>query len=86
MLAFLGNCSKVLNHLLCVFRLSSSGLSSHQNRLVLMSLHHVLERQVGDGEDVWGYFISVAVSVASNCVLVVDGERSVGVDSDQEEA
>ena len=77
---------KVRDHLLRVLRLSGTGLSSNQDRLVHPRIVHALVGALGNGKDVRPALRPPLAHVQLHGGAGVDGEPLVRVDGDAEEA
>jgi len=76
----------VLNDLLGVFSLTSTRLSSNEERLVLAVVQHGTVSTVGNGEDVRSDLAASLTTVQIDHEVSVDGEQLVRVDHDTEKS
>merc|ERR1712142_1202587 len=77
---------EVGNDLLGVLGLSSTGLSSNEDGLVVTSVGHALVGALSDGKDMRPALVPPLADVQLHGAEGVDGETLVGVDGDTEEA
>merc|ERR1711963_316083 len=76
---------KVGDDLLGVLSLSSTRLTSNQDRLVVASVHHALVGSLSNSKDVGPAFVSSLSNIQLHGAEGVDGESLVGIDGDTEE-
>jgi hypothetical protein len=83
-LALTSNNSKILDNLLGVLSLTSTGLTSDKHGLVLMFVQHCTVCLISNGEHVRRLLITTTTTIAIDSVVVVDGESLVGVENHKE--
>lgn len=78
------NVGNVLDDLLCVFGLTSSGLTSNQKRLIDTVVQHGAVSTIGNSENVGSNLISSSSTVSVDHEVRVNGDLLVRIDHDAE--